>query len=718
MRVWSPGVLLLCAAAVCAAVAGLATLAAIQQPWLGLNLAYGPQAVTIVSVDRRGPSAAVPTGQLVLVGGLRVEPLDAIPEADANGRYPEVARFYERQRALAAIQGADTVRIAVKTDRGVAEATVRPAPSRPIGDLPAEFWVQLFAGVIAYIIGAWVWALKPSDWGARFFALSGVSMLAFTNSAAVYSTRELALDSGLYQGLALANMLGATTFGVAMIALFLVYPKRLVGLRWIGAMAVGAAVWVGLGIAGLLGAPAYGGALLTLVEMILILVAIAWQAAANRHDPVGKAVLTWLGLSVALGAGAFVFLTAIPAVLGYQAAISQGYAFGFFLLIYIGLALGLRRYRLFEMGEWAFRILFYTGAALAFLALDGLLIAALHMAPTGAIGLSLLVVAFLYLPLRDVIWRRTVARRRIADGELFESVIGTAFAGAAGARADRWRDLVQRLFDPLEMAPATGHAAEAAVSDDGLELVLPATADAPAYRLRYPWRGRGLFGPVHLKLARELTRLMRHAEASRDAFERGAAGERGRIARDLHDDVGARLLSGLHKPDVAATREVVREAIADMRTIVSGLTGASLPLSHVVAQLRHETVRRLEAAGIELDWPLSPDETDETPLTYPVYRNWSAVHREAVSNVIRHSGATTLAVRLSREADTLEVTISDDGKGLAPDRSAGNGLGNISRRVSELGGTATYPAVERGCTLELSIPLRRSKAGEDALVDG
>jgi signal transduction histidine kinase len=702
--------LLLCAALVCAAVAAMAVYAATSQPWLGLNLAAGEDQVSIQSVDPEGPSAAVPAGRLLAVGDFTLEPRDVVPEPDATGRYAEVARFYERQTRLAAHQASGATRITVRAADGDHAVTVAAVSGRPIGDLSVEFWVQVLAGVIAFVIGAWVWALKPSDWAARFFALSGLSMLAFTNSAAVYSTRELALGGALFEGLSLTNMAGAVTFGVAMINLFLVYPKRLVAAKWLWAAPLVAVVWSALAYAGLLGAPAYGGALLTLVEMITILVVIGWQAVANRRDPVGKAVLTWLGLSVALGAGAFVFLTAIPTVLGFEAAVSQGYAFGFFLIIYVGLALGLRRYRLFEMGEWAFRILFYTGAALAFLALDALLIAALHMAPTGAIGLSLLMVAFLYLPLRDVIWRRTVARRRIADGELFESVLGAAFAGSPAARADRWRELVQRLFDPLEMTPATGHAAETSLSSDGLELVLPATADAPAYRLRYPWRGRGLFGPVHLKLARELTRLMRHADASRDAFERGAAGERGRIARDLHDDVGARLLSGLHKSDVAETREVVREAIADMRTIVSGLTGAALPLSEVVAQLRHETARRLEAAGIELDWPISLDEADETPLSYPVYRNWSAIHREVVSNVIRHSGARALRVDLAREGDHLTIVLADDGKGLAKDRKPGNGLANIARRAAELGGTVTYPLVDAGCSLRLSIPLRHSSA--------
>lgn len=707
MRSSSPGFLLLLAALLCAVVATSATFTATHQPWLGLNLAADGEAVRVVSIDASGPSAGkIDPGQLGVFAGVVLEPQDVVSEPNAMGAYPEVTRFYDRQDSLFGVLSRGQVTVWVPGADGMArEVVVQPAPSRPLSDISIEFWVQVLAGVIACIIGAWVWALKPSDWGARLFAISGVSMLAFTNSAAIYSTRELAMDGSLFYGLALVNMLGAATFGVAMIGLFLVYPKRLLHPRWIGVVAAVSAVWAALGVAGLLGGSANGGTLLTLVQMVLILAAIGWQAVANRKDPVGKAVLMWLGLSVAVGAGAFVFLTTIPELMGGKAPVSQGYGFGFFLVIYVGLALGLRRYRLFEMGEWAFRILFYTGGALAFLALDAALIVMLRGSKPGATGLALLAVAFLYLPLRDVLWRRTVARRKVADHELFEAVTTTAFAASAAERAERWRGLAARLFDPLETLPAEGDLAEAAVLDNGLELVLPATADVPALRLRYPWKGRGLFGPVHLKLARQLTRMMRHAEASRDAFERGAAGERSRIARDLHDDVGARLLSGLHKPDVDQTRDSVREAIADMRTIVSGLTGESLPLSSVIAQLRHETGRRVESAGIALDWPLDEAENDETPLPYRVYRNWSSAHREIVSNTIRHSGATRVSVAVTRADGALVVTLTDDGKGLAAGGRSGNGLGNVARRMAELGGDVSYPEVDRGLATRLVIPL-------------
>jgi signal transduction histidine kinase len=210
-----------------------------------------------------------------------------------------------------------------------------------------------------------------------------------------------------------------------------------------------------------------------------------------------------------------------------------------------------------------------------------------------------------------------------------------------------------------------------------------------------------------LQLARQLTSLMQHAEENRDAFERGAAGERRRIAQDLHDDVGARLLSGLHKPDLAQIRETLRESLADMRSIVSGLSGERLPLDQVVGDLRHETAQRFEIANISLDWPLTDDFEKKILLDYQVYRNLRSILREIVSNIIRHSDATHVSISMFLHGEALHVSVSDNGRGF--DASApqnGNGISNMQSRINGLGGSCSFPVVERGTRIEISLPLQ------------
>ncbi len=706
MRFASPVVVMLAAVLLCLASAGLAVVLALAQPWLGLTLipdAAG-NTVQITDADPRGPGAGL-AGRLVAVGDITVDADDLIEEPDFFDSYARLLRFLDRQSALAAMLAQPAVALTVDDDQGRRTVTVRPGGARPPGDLPAVFWTQIVVGIGGLLIGAWVWSLRRDHWGPAMFALASFAMMVSAHAAAVYSARELAIDGTMFRVLSAVNHAGAVGFGAAMIAMFLSYPKMLVlpaGLLVVPAIFV---PWYLADILRWVPEPGLGqqAMIATAMAGIALLVAVQWWA--NRRDPRARAALRWLGLSVVIGAGAFVMVIVAPVLLGDFPALKQGYAFVFFLLIHAGLALGLRRYRLFELDEWAFRILFYTAAAMLLVLVDAGLILMLHLAPDLSLGLALLAVGFAYLPLRDLLWRRTVGRRELDDDELFHQVIDVAFDASAEARAARWRDLVRRLFDPLEREPAPVAVAEPAIRGDGLELVLPATADGEALALRYPWRGRGLFGPVHLRLARQLVALLGHAAASRDAYGRGVSTERARIARDLHDDVGARLLSGMHKPDLPATRETLREAIADIRTIVAGLSGDRLPFDQLAADLRHETARRLEAAGIALDWPLPP--MTDAVLDYDVARNLVSALREVVSNVIRHARATRLSVVLECRDGQVRAMFRDDGIGLDPAApKAGNGLRNLSRRTALVGGSVSFPPAETGCAVALSIPLR------------
>jgi two-component system sensor histidine kinase DevS len=283
-----------------------------------------------------------------------------------------------------------------------------------------------------------------------------------------------------------------------------------------------------------------------------------------------------------------------------------------------------------------------------------------------------------------------------------------AFAPTPGSRAERWRALMRRLFDPLEIAAVAEAAGAPTLAANGLELLLPATAGSPALRLGYPWSGRGLFGPAHLALARHLVDLVGQAEASRTAYERGVTEERHRMAQDLHDDVGARLLSGLHTAD-DRTRPILHAAMADIRSIVTGLTGDHVPLDRVLADVRHECARRLEAAACTLNWPLAAEETPVL-LDYRLHKALTSSVRELVTNVIRHANAKQLAVAVERDDACLVLTLSDDGVGLpraARDGMAtGQGLRGVARRMQGVGGAFAVDASGQGTAIRLEFPLR------------
>src|SRR5690606_16133643 len=212
--------------------------------------------------------------------------------------------------------------------------------------------------------------------------------------------------------------------------------------------------------------------------MLAIVVLVAIQFRVTRGHPRDRAALAWLGLAVIVGAGAFVATVIAPNVLGIGAFVSQGEAFLFFLLVYVGVALGVARYRLFQLDEWAFRILFYVVGVLLLLALDAILIVTIIDERAPAFALSLLIVALAWLPLRDMLARLVLRRAAPERGNLFRQVMDVALTPPGRDQHARWRALLEDAFRPLSIVPCKGAPAPALI-DDGLALIVPGAGRLP-----------------------------------------------------------------------------------------------------------------------------------------------------------------------------------------------------------------------------------------------
>lgn len=701
LRKITPAVGITVSALLVGAMVTAALLLALNQPWLGLRLAADEQGVVrVAAVNPEGPAAAVPVGAgVVAVGEFAVTGEDLVEEPDVLETYLLFGDFLDRQTRLAEILRGGPVTL--RLDNGAA-VTVTPEPARPVSSLPGAFWVQLLVGGVSTLIGAWVWSLRREDLGPRVLAGVGVATMISAYAAAVYSTRELAIDGGLFRVLSAMNHFGALGFGVCMIALFLVYPARAVNPKWLWVLPV---IFGGWWLAdtlqiGFEGFPS-GSHLPTAVEMLGILVAVGVQYWKTRGDPRGRAALRWFALAVAIGAGAFVSLIIVPNLFGAEPMLSQGYAFLFFLLVFAGVALGVARYRLFELETWAFRILFYMGGVLLLLLLDAALIWLVSMEQVPAMSISLAVVALFYLPLRELLRRRLLSKRDVRES-MFRQIMDVALTAPGDDQGARWRGLLQGAFDPLRIEPGEPVSA-AKITDEGAVLALPAVGGLGALRLSHAHGGRKLFAPREAELAGELCAMLGHALESRLAYEKGVAAERSRIARDMHDNIGAQLLSALHSPAAERKDSMIRETLSDLRGIINNAAAPGQTLEEVLAELRYETAERLELAGVALEW--SVEDGIAAPVSAQGVHALRSVLREAVSNVLKHAGASRLSVEVARRDGRVWFTVTDDGRGLPEPLVPGNGLGNIRARVAELGGTVEIVNARPGLRVGFGVVL-------------
>jgi signal transduction histidine kinase len=192
--------------------------------------------------------------------------------------------------------------------------------------------------------------------------------------------------------------------------------------------------------------------------------------------------------------------------------------------------------------------------------------------------------------------------------------------------------------------------------------------------------------------------------------EQVAEQERKRIAGDLHDDLGAKLLTIVHMSNDEKISNLAREALEEMRLSVRGLTGKPVLLSDAVGDWRAETVMRLQQAGFEVEWIGDADGGVERRLNAREYVQTTRILREATNNIIKHSGASRCEISADLDAEDFRLVIRDNGKGIPKetnDLDRGHGMTSMKRRAKQIQGQCLVESGPGyGTVIRLTLPLR------------
>lgn len=228
---------------------------------------------------------------------------------------------------------------------------------------------------------------------------------------------------------------------------------------------------------------------------------------------------------------------------------------------------------------------------------------------------------------------------------------------------------------------------------------------------------------------RYLTRRKLQARLEIMDRQRAVEQERARIARDLHDDLGASLtqialLSELAKADLAQP-ELARTHLNQIFTTAGGLARhlneivwAVNPANDTLEQFTSFICKfaqhYLGLVGIRcrLDFP---DSLANCPMTAPERHNLFLATKEALHNIVKHAQAGQVWLRLKFDGDVLTLLIEDDGKGCNSEAISarltsvtGDGLSNMQKRMDHTGGRFTKQGRPGGGTIvRFELPLRR-----------
>ena len=192
--------------------------------------------------------------------------------------------------------------------------------------------------------------------------------------------------------------------------------------------------------------------------------------------------------------------------------------------------------------------------------------------------------------------------------------------------------------------------------------------------------------------------------------------ERQRLMRDMHDGMGSALMSSLvlveqGKLDIQAVAGVLRECVDDLRLVIDSLEPIGHDLVTLLATLRYRLGKRLEAAGLQLEWhvdDLPPLPWLDATAALQVLR----IVQEALTNILKHAKARKVTIALRKTDQAVEVHVADDGVGFdtsavgdAP--TASKGLRNLRKRAQSLGGDVLFASRPGGTCVTLVLPVER-----------
>ncbi|CAD5369858.1 membrane hypothetical protein [Rubrivivax sp. A210] len=601
----------------------------------------------------------------------------------------ERARQRAAQQQLADGLAAGPVRLHF-ANGGIAEVEGRPRGLNGLGPL---FWPLAALALVLFLFSAAVFLAQPRPLNLLYVAMA-LGQAAQLLLGAIESLHGLGLPPavpGLDLDLRLALDAGT---GAAAVHAFAWHPRRLLRAGLVaGAAWALAAAGVALVHAGAL-LPPWWSAQAVCLALGLLGWAVMRRSQRLESNPYARvmerftllvlAALLLVTTVVALAPGRF------PGAPGLAAGAGLAWNLLLAALLLATPFLARSRRLLREFAVLAAIVTLATGVDLLFSALFSL-------GPVTALALAGLFALAVYTALRRLIGEEWTGLSLPRAERIFERIYRAA--REVQERPARYNatltQLLRELFDPLEMKRVDRLPDRSRVVGGGSVLVVPVrrtdedgVADL-ALMLRFAKRGQRLFTLEDARLADRVVEQLRRAVAYDKAVEHGRSEERLRIAQDLHDDIGARLLTLMYQAPTPEMENYIRHTLQDLKTLTRGLAASEHRLSHAAAEWKADLTQRLAAAQAELYWSVAFDQDRRLSVV-----QWSAVTRvlrELVSNALYHGHATRIEVRMSLEGRRFSLQVADDGQGCEPQAwSHGLGLGGVRKRVKLLGGGVAW----------------------------
>lgn len=643
-----------------------------------------------------------------------------LEDPDIHASYSDFNRFFETQASVAATLRQPRV-VLIRADDQTIEVPTRD--QRPLAEFPFAFWIYNLSGATCLLISSGVWSFRRGDPAAASFALSGVGFFCGMLFLSVYGTRELALEPRLFRALSAANHFSMLLFTYSLLVMFWYFPRRL-GKSYVAGPSYAAmgAIWINETLQWY-EVPGHAFYILTFLVPYSIgvpLIMAQWRRAGGQ--PVERAAIQWIVIAVFISLAVVLSVLVIPPIYGRYLAFSIPMATLMVVIMFVGMAFGITRYRLFDLDRWWLTAWAGFLSMALLLGLDLLLVRALSIGPPAALALSLLAVGWVYFPTRQWLWNRLVEPQSRHLEHYLPCLIDSLFSlGSPTSFQQAWHVLLRDMFHPLKIVSLPSGTPSPSITQHGLILRSPTPIGKEAIELIAKSRGTRLFVPQDVELVIAILGIARQVIHLRQAEENATTTERNRIMRALHDDVSPMLLTLLHRANSEADAALARSALASLREAIYTLQHRNnILLEEAFADWRAEVNERIEGLPLRVHWSQNGDVNGARVSAWQ-YVNFRSILREAITNILKHSQASEIAICYLVEQQSLTMAVTNDGCARDVDsqwpKVVGQGIANMRKRTDDLGGTiewVTNDSLTIGTTGNLTVrarfPLVREKA--------
>lgn len=701
----SPASVLLLTLLFVVVVQGTAIYFLLHQPWTGLRLEPDRESgfVRVVAVADNSPaSGKFQPGQILvaIIGDNGRVPLNALARLESS----EIATRSVHD-AFLALQGclsdmlfsAESITYITTDNKKI---TINPLDTTPFLDIPSTFWLLFIIGLIGLGSGILAWTYKPNILGAKLLLGAAFSSYLFHLAFAVMVARELSFTSITIESLAFLELFFAHIYVIFLFSILSSYPHRLVPnhilfiYAWLNILLV-----IGFGLRWF-EIPVHQFYFPFMPPYLFSIWLSYQQWKRSSQKPIDRAAIIVMQLSIIIPAGLATLLYIVPLMIREPPIINAINMRIIEVSIFIGCAIAILRFRLFEVEYWWFKSWLWVLGGAAVILVDMTLIWLFHTPQIYALGLSVLLAGFVYFPLRQ--W--LLGKLMPLDAQSLQDFIPQFSAAIAKARSAAefekgWQTALQARFIPLHITVQSSDIQEPQLAENGLHLRVPGMTQGKAYQLSGKQKAARLFGKADIQAAESLLGIARMAFTASESRKQAILAERERLLHEMHRTVGRRLqqlAEELHEPHLRRAADETVQTLDE--TVRLALPGTSLQLKDHLQQWETETRQRMEAASVRLDWQVG-EGLEDRELSPRQMLELAQFVREAISNALKHAQPDRLVVHFRYDNGYLKVNVENDGDISPPQHwQSGTGLRSMDARVNALDGDwHIRHLAEQGC---------------------